>query len=217
MNLDFHRSAPFANLYTNLQLGQGTRPFVSGGAGDKGAHAAVWNTIWNVRAAGRKKLGLPCATGRGKRKDCGSFGYQLNLVGTNAGVPAAAVPEGWWMEDIPSAQLAPQDLYIAQLQQRLGRVPYGTTAPPVLAGVVRPARATTTTTGSSTSSKPRSAAPRRRSSSSTGLAAVVPRRRAPAPAPIPRRSSIQLAQVPAQPPPPPASVWSDFFGGLFGR
>jgi hypothetical protein len=39
LNLDLHRSAPFANLFTALALGNASRAFGAGGRKDRGAHA----------------------------------------------------------------------------------------------------------------------------------------------------------------------------------
>jgi hypothetical protein len=43
LNLDHHRAGSFANLFTNINLGYGLRPFASGGRKDRGAHSgAQW-------------------------------------------------------------------------------------------------------------------------------------------------------------------------------
>ncbi|EFN59697.1 hypothetical protein CHLNCDRAFT_133242 [Chlorella variabilis] len=39
VNLDHHRQAPFANLFTDYDMGFGTRPFGSAGASPRGAHS----------------------------------------------------------------------------------------------------------------------------------------------------------------------------------
>jgi hypothetical protein len=39
LNLDMHRTAPFNNLFTNINMGAGTRPFASGGRADRGAYS----------------------------------------------------------------------------------------------------------------------------------------------------------------------------------
>ena len=39
LNLDHHRAGSFANLFTDINLGYGLRPFSSGGRQDRGAHS----------------------------------------------------------------------------------------------------------------------------------------------------------------------------------
>ena len=48
LNLDHHRGAAFGNLFTNLHLGLGSRPFASSGAHGRGPHAGAYNTYWNL-------------------------------------------------------------------------------------------------------------------------------------------------------------------------
>lgn len=48
LNLDHHRGAAFGNLFTNLHLGKGNRPFASSGAHGRGPHAGAYNTYWNL-------------------------------------------------------------------------------------------------------------------------------------------------------------------------
>lgn len=48
LNLDHHRAAAFGNLFTNLHLGKGNRPFASSGAHGRGPHAGAHNTYWNL-------------------------------------------------------------------------------------------------------------------------------------------------------------------------
>lgn len=50
LSLDHHRRAPYANLYTDLDLGDGARFLVSGGGRALGRHAGGWNVFWNLRS-----------------------------------------------------------------------------------------------------------------------------------------------------------------------
>jgi hypothetical protein len=52
LNLDLHRSGPWGNLFTQLAMGAGQRPFDAGGRGDRGAHSGRQTTFWNLRAGG---------------------------------------------------------------------------------------------------------------------------------------------------------------------
>lgn len=49
--LDLHRSGPWGNLFTALDMGpSGKRSFDAGGRGDRGAHGGRQNTFWNLFA-----------------------------------------------------------------------------------------------------------------------------------------------------------------------
>ncbi|KAL4433787.1 hypothetical protein ABPG75_000228 [Micractinium tetrahymenae] len=71
MSLDMHRSAIHNNLWSNIDVGEGTRPFSSSGQTVRGAHAAANNTWWNIYSSAGTDLYLP---------DC-DFGPLLNFVG----------------------------------------------------------------------------------------------------------------------------------------
>ena len=107
MSIDHHRYAPYHNLFTQIHVGAGNRVWNSGGTRGKGLHTATGATFWNIDSEKRFKL---------PRADFGPAG--LIFVGLNTGkVPN--VPEGWHYENIPPAKLQPQNLYRAQLQERL--------------------------------------------------------------------------------------------------
>lgn len=110
LNLDFHKGGPFSNLYTDLDMGAGTRPFNSGGAQGAGPHSGAFATFWNLRSGG-KRLALP---------DPG-FGPALNFVGV-AGVgtrdPAASrSAAASWLTD---GSASPPNLHESMRKRRLG-------------------------------------------------------------------------------------------------
>ncbi len=106
--LDHHRRAPHGNLFTNIDLGAGTRMYHSGGGAALGKHAAAWNTFWNIRAARDQRWPKP------------DFAPDLiNLVGVRTNSPSVLEPDGKWFEAIPPDQLQPPDLHAAQLKRRL--------------------------------------------------------------------------------------------------
>ena len=81
LNLDHHRGAPFGNLFSNLYLGKGTRPFASSGAYGRGAHAAAHNTYWNL-------LSENCWS-----RPSSDFGHSLNFAGAQSAVPCVDAAE----------------------------------------------------------------------------------------------------------------------------
>ena len=105
---DNHKRAPFANLYTDIDIGAGTQLYRCGGGGDLGRNAGAWTTLWNIRA--RRPQHWPPA----------DFGPDLmNLVGLESTDAPTLNPEGRWFEPIPPTALQPQNLYEAQLARRL--------------------------------------------------------------------------------------------------
>ncbi|MBV9926083.1 MAG: hypothetical protein JOZ96_13780 [Acidobacteria bacterium] len=102
LNMDHHREANYASLFSQLDCGAGTRPFDSGGSNDRGAHAGAYNTYWNIRAAGALKLPPP------------DFGPLLNFVGVGGIGTVPDSPARWMVE-----QFAPVDLCPAELQESM--------------------------------------------------------------------------------------------------
>jgi hypothetical protein len=95
LSLDHHKKAPFANLFTDLDLGEGTRFLVSGGGPALGRHAASWQTFWNLDA--RQAVTIPS-----------NFGPEtMNFVG----VPAAESSPPYHFE---RGTVEPRNLYRAQ-------------------------------------------------------------------------------------------------------
>jgi hypothetical protein len=108
LNLDFHKGAPYANLYTNLDMGQGSRPFRSGGGDGAGPNAGSFQTFWNLKS--KQPLSLPSA----------DFGPYLNFVGLMTRDPSAArMARGSWMQD-PSFSVYPDSLWTAMKRKRVG-------------------------------------------------------------------------------------------------
>ena len=69
LNMDHHREANYSSLFSNLDCGAGTRPFNSGGSGNRGAHSGAYSTFWNIRAAAPMRL------------PPNDFGPLLNFIG----------------------------------------------------------------------------------------------------------------------------------------
>lgn len=106
--MDHHRWAPYENLFTDIDAGDGRRLFASSGGGMRGMHTAAGATFWNIRAA----YPVPWP------KDFGP--QQINLVG----VPVVDTPvmtrDGRWLEPLLPGRFQPANLYEAMLDKRLG-------------------------------------------------------------------------------------------------
>lgn len=106
---DHHKRAPYENLFTDIDIGAGTRPWKCGGGASLGRHCAARETFWNIRS--RRPIPPPSH----------NFGRKmLNLVGLTTDTATQCQPGGLWFEAIPPESLRPQNLYEAQLTRRLG-------------------------------------------------------------------------------------------------
>lgn len=109
MAFDHHERAPTGNLFSDIDLGAGTRPFLCGGGAALGKNCAAYATFWNLRSA--KPVPFPKP----------AFGPALiNLVGVPAAGKTVLEPQGVWYEPIAPETLEPQDIHAAQLKRRLG-------------------------------------------------------------------------------------------------
>lgn len=110
LSLDHHKRMPYANLFCNLDAGDGSELWRCGGGAALGKHCAAWGTFWNIRTA------------RPVRSPDGRFGPGLmNFVGLHTDESTHTDPTGRWFEAIPPGELHPADLHAAQLARRLAR------------------------------------------------------------------------------------------------
>lgn len=106
LNMDHHREANYSTLFSNLDCGQGTRPFNSGGSGNRGAHSGAYSTYWNIHATGRLHLPPP------------DFGPLLNFIGIDLEQDSKASPYQWMIEQSGPLKLCPVDLHEAMSARR---------------------------------------------------------------------------------------------------
>ncbi|KAH0533833.1 hypothetical protein FGG08_007539 [Glutinoglossum americanum] len=107
---DNHKRFPHSNLFTQLDLGAGTRMYRCGGGAKLGRNSAAWTTFWNITA--KNELHWPP----------NGFGPDLmNLIGLHSKDTAVLNTQGRWFEPIPPATIQPKNLYEAQLAKRLGK------------------------------------------------------------------------------------------------
>ena len=104
LNMDHHREANYSTLFSNLDCGAGTRPFDSGGSGNRGAHSGAYSTFWNVRAT--RSLKAP-------PKD---FGPLLNFIGCVLEGTEQTSPYDWFVEQ---GSVCPTELQEAMRRARL--------------------------------------------------------------------------------------------------
>ncbi len=116
LNMDHHREANYSSLFSNLDCGAGTRPFNSGGSGDRGAHSGAYSTFWNLRASRPLQLPPP------------DFGPLLNFIGLelpettmqdSATMKDPASPYEWLIERLLPGSVCPVELQQAMRARRL--------------------------------------------------------------------------------------------------
>jgi len=116
VNLDMHRGQNYGNLFTDLDLGKGTRAFSSGGKADRGPHAGSFTTYWRVYRSGPKDAS--------RMEIWKKFGPALNFVGSSSvlrmpGLKESKMRQTWHIEDIDPQKLQPANLYVAMKKRRL--------------------------------------------------------------------------------------------------
>ncbi len=105
--LDHHKRAPYENVFTDIDLGAGTRMWKSGGGADLGRECGARGTFWNIRAA--KPQQHP-----------GAFGPpSINLVAVTSSSATVTENDGIWFENIDPSRIDPPDIHEAQLKRRL--------------------------------------------------------------------------------------------------
>jgi hypothetical protein len=108
LSMDFHKRAPYEILYTNVDVGKGTRPWKSGGGAGLGKHAGAYVTFWNLRAVGS----FPEPP-----KDFAS--WSMTTVGVDFGTVSETNPGGRWREVLASKQIMPVDIHADQVARRI--------------------------------------------------------------------------------------------------
>ena len=108
LTFDHHKYANHANLFTDIDAGEGTNIFRSGGGAKLGRNCGAWTTWWNIRT--ERPVGFPA----------GWATDMINIVGVRSDAESATNADGRWFEPIAPDRLRPPDLYEAQLGRRLG-------------------------------------------------------------------------------------------------
>lgn len=127
-NMDHHRHAPYETLFTDIDAGDGTRLFNSGGSTGSGNHSAAGSTFWNIRT---------------KQEVVWPEDFQLdamNFVALKTRGKDVKKPDGRWIETIHlhPGHVAPPDLHLAMQQTRqAGRASAAMGAAPPVAAAAR--------------------------------------------------------------------------------
>ncbi len=109
LSLDHHKGANHANLFCNLDVGQGSQIWTSGGAEALGRHAGAWSTYWAIRSD--QPISYPPS----------KFGPDsINLVAVQTNQQSRTDRDGVWFEVFDPESFGPADLHDAQLRRRLG-------------------------------------------------------------------------------------------------
>jgi len=110
LNFDHHTYLPHENLFTEINIGTGTRHFAS--SGSRNPESAARETIWNMSST-NPVTSLPNPSpSRG-------LWPQSNFIGFNTTLTTSKDPVLPWIEAIAPANLIPANLHTAQLARRL--------------------------------------------------------------------------------------------------
>jgi len=110
LNFDHHTYLPHENLFTEIDIGDGTRHFAS--SGSRQPESAARETIWNVSSTN------PVTTLPNPSPSRGLW-PQPNFIGFNTTLATSKDPVLPWIEAIAPASLTPSNLYEAQFSRRL--------------------------------------------------------------------------------------------------
>ncbi|WIA28982.1 hypothetical protein OEZ86_011499 [Tetradesmus obliquus] len=108
INLDHHRMAPYQNLFTNIDVGLGSRVFYASGDANWGPHAGVFSTFHNLQSDMRFLL-----------PSDDDFGANLTFIGLPSDDPRDPPGLGWHVELL--ARPFPANLYTSFTNTRAAR------------------------------------------------------------------------------------------------
>lgn len=115
---DHHGEGPHDNVFTDIDIGRGTRPWLSGG---NESRTPPWSgpraTFWNVRDNVGRGLNSVPGFGYSTRPSDWPVAELVNIVGARF---TRITPDLEWVEGLDPATLTPQDIHEAQLMRRLG-------------------------------------------------------------------------------------------------
>ncbi len=123
LNLDQHRNAPWANLYTNLDVGNASRWWSSSGAKTRGPHTARELTVWGIRKTSGSFSPVPSSDNDTTGDGTAPGWAFLNVVGVNGLTAPQAGRADQWVELGGAAAVVPPNLFNAQLNARLPNTP----------------------------------------------------------------------------------------------
>ncbi len=144
LRMDHHRAAPYSTLWTEIDCGEGTQAFTSGGRNDRGPQTGSYDTLWNVRAD--KKMNLPA----------NDYGPRMNFIGFQTSATGVNSPYEWWFESVGPDEIEPRNLWEAMRARRVievvdpeetGGSPAGTGGAPGSGGSAEPETPDPTTGG----------------------------------------------------------------------
>lgn len=108
LSFDHHRRNPYANLFTNINVGDGLSMYKSSGGRNLGRHSGAWETFWNIKSI----------RPQGPTDD--EWGpNMMNFVGFYSTDKKETSKTEKWFEPIHSDEIYPQNIYKAQLKLRL--------------------------------------------------------------------------------------------------
>ncbi len=120
LNFDHHRIGPFANLFTEINVGNGNRLMGSSGALYRGPHTGIYTTLWNIQKTSGAFRTLPSSSNSADKIPGGSPApdwFYMNAIGLQ-GIKAAD-GRNQYVEFTNGENFSPKNLYEAQKAKRV--------------------------------------------------------------------------------------------------
>ncbi len=124
INFDHHRGAPFANLFTNINVGNANGYLASSGSFFRGPHTGIYTTLWNLQRTSGGFGTLPSSSNSAQNTPGGSPApdwFFMNAIGLN-GV-SRANDRNHYVEFTSGENLGTPNLHEAQFARRLSAPP----------------------------------------------------------------------------------------------
>ena len=97
--MDHHKTCPHSNLMCDIDVGDGNRPFDSGGGEDLGPNTGAYATFWNIRS--KKEFELPPS----------NFGPLINFIAVKYNGVLPPNTQNWLIENIDPSLITPSNIY----------------------------------------------------------------------------------------------------------
>ncbi len=119
LNFDHHRGAPYSNVFTELNVGKGSRLFGSSGSWYRGPHTGRYTTVWNIKKNTGVFGGLPNKSNTGSLGKISKDWYYINCIGANgAKISDLAEHRNQYVEFSNNETLKARNIFLAQRAKR---------------------------------------------------------------------------------------------------
>lgn len=119
LNIDHHRVSPWANLFTEFDMGIGSRPFASSGLPCRGTHTARYATYWNLKKRSGDFEDFPYkANGGGRRELSKDYNFANGIGIQGCRLDSRSESNSQFIEFSFGETMKNPNLYLAQRAKR---------------------------------------------------------------------------------------------------